>query len=85
MQSLQANSGLEEKIELSTRSLIEEKRALEEKSTFLHFTQEQLNIQVEILEGEKQKLEEDVESLKTRVADLENELVSTASHNSVLL
>lgn len=54
---------------------MEEKRALEEKSTFLHFTQEQLNIQVEILEGEKQKLEKEVEELRTRVADLENELV----------
>jgi chromosome segregation ATPase len=81
--SFQANSDLEEKVELSTRSLMEEKRALEEKSTFLHFTQEQLNTQVEILEGEKQKLKQDIESLKTRVADLENELVSSTSHKSV--
>jgi len=56
--------------------LLEEKKALEEKSTFLHFTQEQLNIQVEMLEAEVKKLQIEVDEVKSRVADLENELVS---------
>ncbi len=42
----QDNLTLEEKIRESTNALFQEKVALEEKSTFLHFTQEQLNIQV---------------------------------------
>ncbi len=42
----QDNLTLEEKIDESTKALLEEKLALEEKSTFLHFTQEQLNHQV---------------------------------------
>jgi uncharacterized protein YsxB (DUF464 family) len=45
----QDNLTLEENIRTSITALKAEKLALEEKSTFLHFTQEQLNNQVSML------------------------------------
>ncbi len=45
----QDNLTLEENIRTSITALKVEKLALEEKSTFLHFTQEQLNNQVSML------------------------------------
>ncbi len=44
----QDNKTLEETAEESRRRLGEEKQSLEEKATFLHFTQEQLNHQIEV-------------------------------------
>ena len=72
---LQDNLTLEEKVAESTRELLQEKAALEEKSTFLHFTQEQLNHQVQTLEQEVSKLRSQVEELKAKLEESEQELV----------
>ena len=66
---------LEEKVAESTKALLQEKAALEEKSTFLHFTQEQLNHQVQTLEQEVSRLKTQVEELKAKLEESEQNLV----------
>ena len=73
----QDNKTLEESLTSEKKAIEDERKSLGEKCTFLHFTQEQLNSQVENLEcqvaGLSGQLEELKEQLATKTKELDQE------------
>ncbi|XP_059093400.1 myosin-11-like [Tigriopus californicus] len=74
---------LKQQLELLTQDnenhrqkLMDEQRSLEEKSTFLHFTQEQLNFQLDLKDDLVRQLEAETGRLKEEVASLHHRLES---------
>ena len=72
----QENKGLETKLLAAQNDLDDEKKTLDEKSTFLHFTQEQLNVEIENLISAKTKMTSEIENLKALLQSKEEELKS---------
>ena len=72
----QENKGLETKLLAAQNDLDDEKKTLDEKSTFLHFTQEQLNVEIENLISAKNKMTSEIGNLKALLQSKEEELKS---------
>ena len=72
----QENKGLETQLSAAQNDLDDEKKTLDEKSTFLHFTQEQLNVEIENLTCAKEKMTMEIDNLKALLQTKEQELKS---------
>ena len=72
----QENKGLETQLTAAQNDLDDEKKTLDEKSTFLHFTQEQLNVEIENLTCAKEKMTMEIDNLKALLQTKEQELKS---------
>merc|ERR1719410_2172627 len=72
----QENKGLENKLLAAQNDLDDGGKTLDEKSTFLHFTQEQLNVEIENLTSAKNKMTAEIENLKELLKSKEEELKS---------
>ena len=72
----QENKGLETQLCAAQNDLDDEKKTLDEKSTFLHFTQEQLNVEIENLTCAKEKMTMEIDNLKALLQTKEQELKS---------
>ena len=72
----QENKGLETQLTTAQNDLDDEKKTLDEKSTFLHFTQEQLNVEIENLTCAKEKMTMEIDNLKALLQTKEQELKS---------
>merc|ERR1711899_385062 len=70
------NKDFENKLLNAQTDLDNEKKTLDEKSTFLHFTQEQLNVEIENLTSAKEKMTAEIDDLKTLLQTKEKELKS---------
>merc|ERR1711899_99398 len=70
------NKDFENKLLNAQTDLDDEKKTLDEKSTFLHFTQEQLNVEIENLISAKNKMTSEIENLKALLQSKEDELKS---------
>merc|ERR1712004_967363 len=68
------NDDLEKDVQEAKLALENEKKTLDEKSTFLHFTQEQLNVELDGLRSQCDNLNKEVESLKALLELKEKEL-----------
>ena len=69
----QENKGLETQLTAAQNDLDDEKKTLDEKSTFLHFTQEQLNVEIENLTCAKEKMTMEIDNLKALLQTKEQE------------
>ena len=70
----QDNLTLEEQVERDKMVIESEKKELEEKCTFLHFTQEQLHTQVQTLQNEVSTLNDNIAALKLKLKETSNSL-----------
>ena len=72
----QDNLTLEEQVATDKKAIESEKQELEEKCTFLHFTQEQLHTQVQTLQDQVSLLTSEMEALKCQLKTTSQELES---------